>query len=550
MAGTRTETQPEANERYSPERRNESPGLAASDYQVGASQHNYANRRVDHAALPALSLIDEKSQSRIFDKTDANGNGVMEASEIEKQLRQKSLSKDDRRFLLETREFLDSGAGVTRKDLEEHNKRQTEPGYFQSLELAAERARMKDLAERSMPREEREEFALNMSKLEERLKNNPGEVTDTYRQISRMLESDKSLVKGKSMGHLAADVMRQAADPHSVNQGDNNTCTLASLESRIYHRHPSEAARLVADVATKGSYTTADGETIKIDQSSVSTFPDQWRQGMETNDKARSHASQIFQITAANVFQDIQAGPGGSSKEYRLTKTGQTYSENLVDKETGKTLSSNPGVTMMDGKTLEDLNQRITGANEPPFVIDLPRAKTEAEFKARLEQMKVDGNYPALIMVNGMTPPFRPEGIALTTPYHAVTLEPGRSPDNLFVNDQFGPKRDQEHSLSTIYRAMRMPDEVVTSKTYNDKVLEGFEHLAKEDERKPLDAKLSEFLRVAVLELTPEHAEIIDKQFKERTGKNLSEFLQKHLGQEEMLALGYKQNWFGNGWSR
>src|SRR5262249_3579646 len=136
-----------------------------------------------------------------------------------------------------------------------------------------------EAARSKMKPEEFEFFKKDMQNFETRMQNNPQETAKTFREIRRLLEPEgQTMVDAKHMKNLAIDVMHHAAEPKSVSQDIRNTCSVAALESRIYTRHPSDAAKLVADMATKGSFTTADGaNNITLDKQTVGFYPDFWR---------------------------------------------------------------------------------------------------------------------------------------------------------------------------------------------------------------------------------------------------------------------------------
>lgn len=567
MAGTQTDNSDAAH--FRPEAQvaannDQTQGIRPHEFQASAGHPSFTNRRVDRFELPQLSLSDEQQQVRVFNRADTNGDQILERSEIERQLQQRGLNRQDRRLLAEMQEgfTLLSGLstnepghehGITRADMVEHRNRRFRTEHTDALQLPAERARLAEVAQGKMSRPQFEQFRGDMARFEERMKGNPMEAARTYREISRMLEpSGGTAVDTGKMGRLAMDVMDQAADPHAVKQGEKYTCTFGALESRIYTRHPSEAARLIADVATRSHYTTADGARINIDRTSANLYPNHWREAAKS-ENVRSHASQIFQITAANIYLDAKAGPGGSTEEYRLRvdRDGKV-DEALVDYRTGETRGNNPGITIFDADSLQTLNKRITGKDEPPFVIDFAKARTSEDFRRTLDQIARDNNYPALLAVNALNEPFRPEGVNLRSgvvpaiPYHMVAIEPGTTRDTIFVNDQYGPEHDREHSIDTVYRATKLPAEVIGIPGWADIAALGFETLSKE----PPTPELVGMLRKAIHEYTPEHMAAIDKAFQQRTGKPLADFLSPHLSDDSMKALGYSRGWFSNNWRR
>lgn len=177
-------------------------------------------------------------------------------------------------------------------------------------DVASERKELTDLAEAKISDpKELAKFKADMDKLEKRAtEQQPAlsqqEISETYQEISRLLEAkdnSASPLKEADRVKLAEQVMDQAATPTSIDQGGHNTCTVTAIESLTYTRTPSEAARLVADVALTGKYTTKDGTVVEVPQSSISAA-DSEAQRHPAVDGERSHASQIFQVTAVNTY--------------------------------------------------------------------------------------------------------------------------------------------------------------------------------------------------------------------------------------------------------
>lgn len=529
-------------------------GLKPADYQRGADHPSHQDSRIESFKLPALSLS-EPAISGAFDRADRNHDGTLDPTELDRRLRSNRLSEQERSILSEMRTGYDfmtnlsqtevnQRDGISRSDLAELSRRRSEGGDFtDQLQANSEKSRLTESARQRLSPGDFREFEKDMQTFEKRMEGKPGEIAGTYREIERLFEAGRGSVVDRShMGKLAMDVIHQAAEPRSVKQGIRETCTLASLESRIYTRHPSQAARLVADAATTGRYTTADGESLSLDRESISFYPDYWRGMVGPESSARSHASQIFQIAAANVFHDTAAGPGSeTTKEYVLRqKEGGPVEEFLQDRATHAVLANGPGITIFDGKTLEDVNRRITGYDEPPFVIDSANARTPHEFRSQLDRLKGEDNYPAILMVDPSNPPFNNPGLS----YHAVAIEPGSDRSKLFLNNQFEESRDQEVSADQLYRSMKNPASMADNPQAIDKLAGAFATAAEQLEK--IDPKI---LRSLIHQLTPDTLTAIDRVYKQKTGNDLGDFLGKVLPEEDMRMLGYTPGLLW-GWSR
>jgi hypothetical protein len=183
------------------------------------------------------------------------------------------------------------------------------------------------------------------------------EVARTYEQIGRLLEAKhgpSSPLKEADRIRLAEQVMDQVAAPTTIDQGWHSTCTLTAIEARAYTRTPSEAARLVAEVATTGKYTTTDGQAVQIPPSSIAPA-DSEAKTHPNDDGDRSHASQIFQVTAVNLYW--------SAHEYQYTDAAGNVRTVPAGKLKYEQVEPDPGNPDDSGERLVDYS--VT----PPAVV-------------------------------------------------------------------------------------------------------------------------------------------------------------------------------------
>lgn len=303
-------------------------------------------------------------------------------------------------------------------------------------------------------------FSDSMRKLEQRAQSketNAAEVQATYDKVARLLRNDGNNQLGKpEMNRLAGQIMKQAGDPSTIFQGNYNTCSVASAEVRTYARTPGAAAKLVADVAEKGFFRSAlDGTRVDIDRTphGQSLKPE--------GDKIRSHASEIFQVTASNLFwtdkgkqysqlhpgQDggYQDQPGGPQRNK------DDNGERLVDKKTRRPVDGGdehyPAVPD-DGYA--KIISRITGKPETHVAIQRTEAldgpspsvlqpKNQQQFEQMLGQLKKQGRLPIMAGVDTNFEPFKGDGALSGTAANAVTSEEG--PHQILIRD-FIPAAD------------------------------------------------------------------------------------------------------------
>ncbi len=219
------------------------------------------------------------------------------------------------------------------------------------------------------------QFKENMRLFEERAerdKLSPTEIAKTYKEIDRLLEAkgDKPL-KPEQRKDLAEQIIRQAADPTTIDQGGHNTCNMATVETRMYTRNPSDAARLVTYVALTSQYVATDGRRVRVNPGAH----DEAR-NPATIDGERSHASEIFQVTGVNLHIDQEnrkTNPRGQLRyEQHPTQPGSgDTGERIIDygSKPPKVIDDHPQIYDENLGNLRDVYSAITGKKENGIVI-------------------------------------------------------------------------------------------------------------------------------------------------------------------------------------
>lgn len=344
------------------------------------------------------------------------------------------------------------------------------------------------------------QFKENMRLFEERAGRDnlsPAEIAKTYREIDRLLEAkgDKPLGAQQRKG-LAEQIMRQAADPTTIDQGRHNTCSMATVEARMYTRNPSDAAKLVADVALTGQYVSSYGSKVRVNPGAH----DESR-NRSTLDGQRSHASEIFQVTAVNVYIDQENRstnpPGQLRYEQHPTAPGSGDSgERIIDygSKPPKVLDKHPGIYTSNLGNLRDIYSSITGKYENGIVIahdsavtdksdGVKRISSEKELNAALAEAKKNGKMPLIVALDTSVEPFWSDSGAGRAGGsgggHVVTITdytPG-PPAKVTIDNQWGKGADHDAgkpvSVHELYQAVRGRTEAITQlekdvKTAND----------------------------------------------------------------------------------
>lgn len=101
-----------------------------------------------------------------------------------------------------------------------------------------------------------------------------------YHQLNRLLGPDQSTTGLTFAGRLrlAEQLLLDAGHPFSIDQGRRKTCILAAFQKRMLASNPSEVARIIADIALTGKYTTTgfNGKMVTVDLATVpgALYPD------------------------------------------------------------------------------------------------------------------------------------------------------------------------------------------------------------------------------------------------------------------------------------
>lgn len=251
------------------------------------------------------------------------------------------------------------------------------------------------------------------------------EVGAAYAQVSRLFgKYQEAPVSKQARVELAEQVLRNLAEPTAIDQGGHNTCNVATIEIRLYTKEPSAAAKVVADVALKGTFVTADGVIIGLDSRNFSKDPE--AQISTRTDNKRSYASQLFQLTAINSFwadheldeegNKVEAGSVRYIQDRSLRTANNTNGEALVkfkddvttilEDEKGKVIDR----PLLSMGNMAEIYFRLTGAKADQIFIsqmDSPdhdarekQVKTEADLNMALLELQQQKELPAIVIMD------------------------------------------------------------------------------------------------------------------------------------------------------
>lgn len=349
------------------------------------------------------------------------------------------------------------------------------------------RARVLDRAKEKINNEqELSKFQVDAARFEKRAARDniaPQEVVKMYQQIDRLLSEAGDQLTATRRMRVAEQVMAQAARPTTIDQGDYNSCGITTIEVRTYSLYPSEAAKLVADVALTGKYQGKEGTTVRIN-----TAPIGESLKHPPADGERSHASQLFQVAAVNLHyekENKKASPRTHLRyeQHRPNTYGSESSGEGVfdyaDVVAGKSKVPRFVVNqpdLMDYK-LAQISNAITGRNEKGFVLKhqgegedrdglVASFDSSQEMRKKLADLHSDNLLPASLRVDAENDPFYTDSnfgrAGGSGGWHQVTVLrylPETSEVFVEVDNTWGTKSDHERfkrlTVDQLYAATR-----------------------------------------------------------------------------------------------
>lgn len=244
-------------------------------------------------------------------------------------------------------------------------------------------------------------------------------------------------VSQNDLPNLSVQCLRQAANPRLTDQGVNGTCNVTTIEGRLYSVRPSDAVRVVADLATKGRFQTLNGSVaLKPDQLAPD---DQAKKSLVSaslanfDSGARPYSSQLFQLGAVNSYwQQTTHAPDGQTVErgqieYQLRPDGAGPAAPLAESIVINRPGAEPQILTLNGERIRSpklglpemlqIERSITGRVERrQRMIDVfsTRESTNDVFKpsgvddlkTNLAKLKAEGRFPITLGMDVRQDPF------------------------------------------------------------------------------------------------------------------------------------------------
>lgn len=385
---------------------------------------------------------------------------------------------------------------------------------YSYVDGAIERSRLSQRIERSLGAEaQRARFSDLMGEFERRPLSEQ-QKAETYHHVNRLLTAGaESILTYPERLRLAEQIMLQAAYPRSIDQGQNCTCNVTTVEHRVYALQPQEAARLVADIAITGKYTTADGKVVDLNRVGGIRPDSEARVSLDEPFRGRDHfgdlkhdgdrtwASQLFQMAAVNLHwmqrgrQKYHLGPNdiiAYTKERPIDRrdTGERLIKFTADGQsvlTRQVIEQSPSLgydcltgiynQIVPGK--DPVGNLLAGFDGGFVVVSEERARPYNErggavvvadreqFVEMLLKAHEEGKLPAIVSVHTDHPPFGDPLQAGSGGWHVVNIQSierswlTAGGYKIEFTNQWGSAQDHlgdnAVSVKTMWKAMQPP---------------------------------------------------------------------------------------------
>ena len=296
----------------------------------------------------------------------------------------------------------------------------------------------------------------------------PKDVDKTILQIDRLMRADGAQMTESLRYRLAEQIMSHAAHPTSIDQGNHNTCSVTTIESREFTRNPGEASKLIVDIALTGKYFTSenfaepDGKMRPLE---IDMHPDPDSESMNiVSSGCRTFASQLFQVAAVNIIYELDNRLQGSHNAYEQREPDRRdksdTGERVVDTQTHAPVFPEVRHPDLSEDKLGVIIDATTGTDHGGDIVLVHESyrgdggsahttgfKTIQEFKSALLRLKEQHEFPVILKVNCQCEPFYTDGSisksAESDVAHVVTVRDYDSKTGLVkVDNEWGDSLD------------------------------------------------------------------------------------------------------------
>jgi hypothetical protein len=300
-------------------------------------------------------------------------------------------------------------------------------------------------------------FKAEMVRFEDRtaMSNLPAsEVAGTYAALSAMLKGGPDAkLPAEARKALALQVISQAARPSTVDQGELNTCSVASLENVMYATQPSRVAQVVSDIALTGKFQDSSGRTIEFSEQNLK--PIGHSSSILPKEIHRSYASHLFQVGALSAVL-----AGENLKFEQTTGAGEGVREEIIDGNGTRRIFGGlyeagirSAFRLMSGDDRSDLILANSIAGEH-FSANFVGFDSPESLAARLTELKEAGRLPVITVVNSSRDPIAADArnTSARQSWHAMVIKDfDKTTGTVMLDNQWGSRTDKPISLDRFF---------------------------------------------------------------------------------------------------
>lgn len=221
--------------------------------------------------------------------------------------------------------------------------------------------------------EQEKQLKADMEEINKLPEDQKKKVLESLDKIATADTNDSTKLDPKQRAELVTSLAHQIAHPESIKQGAKDTCVSANVEKTLAMTHPDQYADMVAQLSTKGEYTTPDGKhTVKAQREADGKLAE-----MSDPSGQRSATSELTQTAITNLgmpegetYKSYKPGKepipdgvikaedsgervvGADGKEKRFEGLSRTAKEDILNK-----IVPDDGYTARKVQTTEDLGQ-------------------------------------------------------------------------------------------------------------------------------------------------------------------------------------------------
>ena len=359
--------------------------------------------------------------------------------------------------------------------------------FHNSGEAMHSRSQLEDVARKKLSIPQMKSFEQDIVAFEKRAAGDhlsPEKVTGFYDHTARLLKEKALHYSPTQKTNMALELVHHAANPESVTQGFAQTCNVSSVEYRMLSKDPQAVAKMTADVAANGTFTTAEGNRLLDNWHSIK--PD-------ANDSGRDMLDKLVQSTLVNCHWERFKRFDEDSTYFRFEHSKDLMGDRIFqydangarepmrDEKTGLPVND----PQLSSAQLREIYNQAAGTNDAAFAIANANPKRQTDrtpftsdddctyvnsahaLHETLLQGSREGRFPMELQVHTANNPFLKQTLKNdpTAPlddahfnWHAISIKSYNAQTHTVkIHNSWGKENDVNINLDELYRATMRP---------------------------------------------------------------------------------------------